>query len=152
MGYDPLPQVFKAAKISLLTVEIIIITMLIVTPFIMNQVRLWDLNLEWTSPMNNYLTYFCFGRSTVDDLWEMAAAKIAPVLLTCTQSVTYKLRINYFNYKVLSYLWNKATAFFKVECGSKVNSLGINQDTNLSSKNNDIIWWIFSSFISLPLK
>lgn len=25
-------------------------------------------------------------RSTVDDLWEMAAAKIAPVLLTCTQS------------------------------------------------------------------
>lgn len=29
----------------------------------------------------------CFNRSTVDDLWEMAAAKIAPVLLTCTQSV-----------------------------------------------------------------
>lgn len=42
-----------------------------------------------------YLTScFCFGRSTVDDLWEMAAAKIAPVLLTCTQSVRHKLRIN----------------------------------------------------------
>ena len=31
--------------------------------------------------------YCCFDRSTVDDLWEMAASKIAPVLLTCTQSV-----------------------------------------------------------------
>lgn len=33
------------------------------------------------------LLYTVNNRSTVDDLWEMAANKIAPVLITCTQSV-----------------------------------------------------------------
>ena len=32
------------------------------------------------------------NRSTVDDLWEMAANKIAPVLITCTQSVRRYVR------------------------------------------------------------